>query len=66
MTGQQWLENRTPDKHVVASHLVNLAWNGMAHLVVEPSLLMDRVDRRRRETDAEDQDGAEASRSRRK
>ncbi|MDF1489914.1 TetR/AcrR family transcriptional regulator [Tessaracoccus sp. HF-7] len=70
MTGQQWLENRTPDKHVVASHLVNLAWNGMAHLVAEPTLLMDRVDERRRQrgrsNQALDQDGSESSKSRRK
>lgn len=66
MTGQQWLENRTPDKHVVASHLVNLAWNGMAHLSTEPSLLMDRVDRRRHDANATAQDGAEPSKSRRR
>lgn len=38
MTGQNWLDNRTPDKMLVARHLINLAWNGMAHLKPDPKL----------------------------
>ncbi len=58
-TGQQWLENREPSRQVVASHLINLAWNGMAHLQAEPRLIMEGIDRRRAgntpEVEAEDQ-----------
>lgn len=38
LTGQWWLEVRSPDKRVVAAHLVNLAWNGLAGLEAEPRL----------------------------
>lgn len=38
MAGQSWLDERQPSKEVVAAHLVNLAWNGMAHLQTEPTL----------------------------
>lgn len=41
MTGQNWLDNRTPDRATVAKHLVNLAWNGMAHLKPDPKLLTE-------------------------
>ena len=37
-TGQWWLDARTPDKDVVAAHLVNLAWNGLANLEQDPEL----------------------------
>ncbi|MGO1385243.1 MAG: TetR/AcrR family transcriptional regulator [Arachnia sp.] len=47
MTGQQWLENRQPDRLVVARHLINLAWNGMAHLKPEPQLITEILDGRR-------------------
>ncbi|TRY19087.1 TetR/AcrR family transcriptional regulator [Tessaracoccus rhinocerotis] len=40
-TGQQWLEHREPDRLVVARHLINLAWNGMAHLKPEPKLVTE-------------------------
>lgn len=40
-TGQQWLENREPERLVVARHLINLAWNGMAHLKPEPRLVTE-------------------------
>lgn len=33
-----WLDVRTPSKEVMATHLVNLCWNGLAHLAPEPSL----------------------------
>ncbi len=35
LTGQWWLEERKPKREDVAAHLVNLGWNGLAHL--EPS-----------------------------
>jgi AcrR family transcriptional regulator len=38
LTGQWWLESRTPDREVVAAHLVNLAWNGLSHLDHDPRL----------------------------
>jgi AcrR family transcriptional regulator len=37
-TGQWWLDARQPDKHVVAAHLCNLAWNGLSGLEAEPGL----------------------------
>jgi len=45
-TGQQWLENREPDRLIVARHLINLAWNGMAHLKPDPRLIIEHKDRR--------------------
>jgi len=38
MTGQWWLDARKPAKEVVAAHLVNLAWNGLAGLEQKPTL----------------------------
>jgi AcrR family transcriptional regulator len=38
LTGQWWLEARKPNKDEVAAHLVNLAWNGLSHLAMEPTL----------------------------
>ena len=35
-TGMWWLEERTPERGDVAAHLVNLGWNGLAHLEAEP------------------------------
>ena len=32
LTGQWWLEERKPKREDVAAHLVNLGWNGLAHL----------------------------------
>jgi AcrR family transcriptional regulator len=46
LTGQWWLEARSPDKQVVAAHLVNLAWNGLRALEVEPRLTPPAVRRR--------------------
>jgi hypothetical protein len=37
-TGQWWLDARKPEKRVVAEHLVNLAWNGLAHMEPRPGL----------------------------
>jgi AcrR family transcriptional regulator len=36
LTGMWWLEERTPKREEVAAHLVNLGWNGLAHLEAEP------------------------------
>ncbi len=38
LTGQWWLETRTPAKEEVAAHMVNLAWNGLSGLEAEPAL----------------------------
>ncbi len=38
LTGQWWLDSRTPEKQVVAAHLVNLAWNGLHGLTASPRL----------------------------
>jgi AcrR family transcriptional regulator len=38
MTAQWWLDVREPKKEVVAAHLVNLCWNGLSHLEVDPAL----------------------------
>ena len=37
-TGQWWLDTRKPEKKVVAEHLVNLAWNGLAGMEKNPHL----------------------------
>ncbi len=37
-TGQWWLDERKPSKAEVASHLVNLAWNGLSGLEQSPTL----------------------------
>ena len=36
LTGQWWLDVRKPRKDEVVAHLVNLAWNGLAHLEAKP------------------------------
>ncbi len=41
LTGQYWLDARSPRKTEVASHLVNLAWNGLSTLENRPSLVTD-------------------------
>lgn len=38
LTGQWWLVAGTPRRDEVAAHLVNLAWNGLAHLETDPDL----------------------------
>ena len=38
LTGQWWLDSRTPAKAEVAAHLVNLAWNGLSGLEQTPTL----------------------------
>ena len=39
LVGQWWLNNRSLDKHAVAAHLVNLSYNGLAHLDPQPALI---------------------------
>ena len=36
LTGQWWLDARKPRKDEVVAHVVNLAWNGLAHLETKP------------------------------
>ncbi len=43
LVGQWWLDNRSPHKHEVAAHLVNLAYNGLAHLDPHPGLRDDEA-----------------------
>jgi AcrR family transcriptional regulator len=38
LVGQWWLDNRALDKEQVAAHLVNLSYNGLAHLDRSPVL----------------------------
>ncbi|MCH9722496.1 MAG: TetR/AcrR family transcriptional regulator [Actinomycetia bacterium] len=38
MTAQWWLDAREPTKEVVAAHLVNMMWNGLTNLEVDPQL----------------------------
>ncbi len=44
LTGQWWLDNRKPKRDEVAAHLVNLAWNGLAHLETKPRMSGGRDD----------------------
>lgn len=45
LTGQWWLEVRSPSREVVAAHLVNLGWHGLAGLRAEPVLVGQLEDR---------------------
>ncbi|WP_245802966.1 TetR/AcrR family transcriptional regulator [Corynebacterium phocae] len=38
MTAQWWLDEREPAKEVVAAHIVNLCWNGLAGMQARPKL----------------------------
>jgi len=51
LTGQWWLEVRTPGREEVAAHLVNLGWNGLRGLKAKPRLSLERPS-------AQDQPGA--------
>ena len=44
LTGQWWLDARSPSKDEVAAHLVNLAWNGLYGLERRPQLTPPSVD----------------------
>ncbi|MBB3083233.1 TetR/AcrR family transcriptional regulator [Geodermatophilus sabuli] len=39
LVGQWWLGTRSPGKQEVAAHLVNLSYNGLAHLEAAPGLV---------------------------
>ena len=41
LVGQWWLDERSPGKHEVAAHLVNLTYNGLAHLDPRPVLVAE-------------------------
>jgi len=45
LTGQWWLEERKPKREEVAAHLVNLGWNGLAHLEPKPKLIIRGTER---------------------
>lgn len=49
-TGQWWLEERKPKREDVAAHLVNLGWNGLAHLERRPKPVGDGRARKSGET----------------
>ena len=38
LVGEWWLDNRALGKEQVAAHLVNLSYNGLAHLDRRPGL----------------------------
>lgn len=42
LTGQWWLDTRTPKKAEVAAHLVNLTWNGLHGLQRSPTIAAGR------------------------
>ena len=65
-TGQQWLDSREPSREVVARHLINLAWNGMAQLQTEPKLIMETIDQRLQRDQAAAEGDQDASRSKRR
>lgn len=62
LTGQWWLEARSPEKTVVAAHLVNLAWNGLRGLREHPELDPSVVNLTRRR-EAERRSAAQHGRS---
>jgi AcrR family transcriptional regulator len=43
LVGEWWLDTRSPGKHEVAAHLVNLVYNGLAHLDPDPQLVAGPV-----------------------
>lgn len=38
LTGQWWLDVRSPSRDDIVAHVVNLAWHGLSHLDHEPGL----------------------------
>ena len=58
-TGQAWLESREPSREVVARHVVNLAWNGLAHLEPAPKLVSEQRAERRARAAQDDADESE-------
>jgi hypothetical protein len=51
LTGQFWLDNRSPGKQDVAAHVVNLAWHGLEGLRREPRIHAAAPPRARRSGD---------------
>ncbi len=45
MTAQWWLDEKEPEKTIVASHIVNLCWNGLSRLEKDPQLSESTVRR---------------------
>jgi AcrR family transcriptional regulator len=45
LTGQWWLDVRSPAKEEVAAQLVNLSWNGLSGLEAHPRLLTKKAPR---------------------
>ncbi len=45
LTGQWWLDAKSPKRTEVAAHLVNLAWNGLKGLERRPTLTKPRPER---------------------
>lgn len=43
LTGQWWLDARSPSRDEIAAHVVNLAWHGLSNLHHEPRLLEPRL-----------------------
>ncbi|MCT1663417.1 TetR/AcrR family transcriptional regulator [Corynebacterium sanguinis] len=39
MTALWWLDQRSPDKYAVATHVANLCWNGLAGLEAQPKII---------------------------
>ncbi|MCG7285713.1 TetR/AcrR family transcriptional regulator [Cellulomonas sp. ACRRI] len=58
LTGQYWLDARSPDKADVAAALVNLAWNGLSGLERRPRLTSTPGPRARAGTARAAQEGA--------
>ncbi|WP_199423024.1 TetR/AcrR family transcriptional regulator [Actinotalea solisilvae] len=52
LTGQHWLDTRSPKKEEVAAHLVNLAWYGLSGLQRRPALRGEARDEARDEETA--------------
>lgn len=44
MTAQWWLDERSPDKEVVAAHIINLCWNGLSGMETDPTLSQTVLD----------------------
>lgn len=61
VTAQWWLDVREPSKEVVAAHLVNLCWNGLARLNPNPRLVsVDSATERAADTADVDDDTGDA------
>ena len=50
-TGRWWLDAGHPDRRMVATHVVNLAWNGLSGMDANPMLVTELPPRARTEPD---------------